>query len=215
MPKFLFFIYILNKLFKKLSNKRESFQIIDFSFSARIKYSMKIFAIKKRSVFFVLCAFVLVLSGFIYLLVPSQTFQPLSTKTIVIDAGHGGKDGGAVGKYTGIEEKELNLVYAKTLKRICEEFDFRVVMTRKDDNGLYSPLAKNKKKSEMQKREDIIKKSNPDLLVSIHMNSFPQESCRGAQVFYRQDNEGGRYLAEKIQTSLHEKIEFAKSTAKT
>lgn len=176
---------------------------------------MKIFAIKKRSVFFVLCAFVLVLSGFVYLLAPSQTFQPLSTKTIVIDAGHGGKDGGAVGKYTGIEEKELNLVYAKTLKRICEEFDFRVVMTRKDNNGLYSPLAKNKKKSEMQKREDIIKKSNPDLLVSIHMNSFPQESCRGAQVFYRQDNEGGRYLAEKIQTSLHEKIEFAKATAKT
>ena len=175
---------------------------------------MKSLILKKKSILIFLCVFLFLASALIYSFATNQTFRPISSKTIVIDAGHGGIDGGAVGKYTGIEEKELNLIYAKTLKRICEEFGFRVVMTRKDDNGLYSPLAKNKKKSEMQKRENIILKSNPDLVISIHMNSFPQESCRGAQVFYADGNEGGEMLAQKIQESLHSKIGYAKKTSK-
>ena len=175
---------------------------------------MKYLVLKKKSVLIFLCALVIFVGGFIYFFAVKQTFQPLPTETIVIDAGHGGVDGGAVGKNTKIEEQELNLLYAKTLKRICEEFGFKVVLTRSDENGLYSPLAKNKKKSEMQKRQDIIESVKPDLLVSIHMNSFPQQSCRGAQVFYAESNEGGMLLAQKIQESLHAKIEFAKSTPK-
>ena len=78
--------------------------------------------------------------------------KPAISKTIVIDAGHGGIDGGATGKTTNVNESYLNLVYAKRLEQICKEFGFKVVMTRKDMNGLYDETAKSKKKSEMEKR---------------------------------------------------------------
>jgi len=65
-------------------------------------------------------------------------------------------------------------------------------MTRKDMNGLYSPLAQNKKKSEMEKREKIIKDSGGKIVVSIHMNSYPLSSLAGSQVFYRKGNESGK-----------------------
>ncbi len=133
---------------------------------------------------------------------------------IVIDAGHGGKDGGAVGRTTEIEESALNLQYAICLKEICEQFGFRVVLTRKDMAGLYSPLAQNKKKSEMEKRKQIIEKSNPDIVVSLHMNSFPSSEARGAQVYYANGSQGGQTLAESVSTSLHNNVSNAKQTAK-
>jgi len=174
---------------------------------------LKAVAIKKKRIvsFIFIIVFVVASCLFPHIL---SVDSPKARYTIVIDAGHGGIDGGAVGTQTKIEERDLNLIYAKTLKRVCEEFGFKVVLTRSDENGLYSPLAKNKKKSEMQKRQDIIESVKPDLLVSIHMNSFPKQSCRGAQVFYAESNEGGMLLAQKIQESLHAKIEFAKSTPK-
>ncbi len=125
-----------------------------------------------------------------------------------------GKDGGAVGKQTGVTESYLNLEYAKTLHKLCKEYGFKVVMTRSDMNGLYSESAKNKKKSEMEKRKKIIKKSKADLLVSIHMNSFPSSSARGCQVFFAQGNENGKVLAESVSLVLNENIEHAKKTAK-
>ena len=142
------------------------------------------------------------------------TASPKPVHTIVIDAGHGGKDGGAVGKQTGVTESYLNLEYAKTLQKLCKEYGFKVVMTRSDMNGLYSESAKNKKKSEMEKRKKIIKKSKADLLVSIHINSFPSSSARGCQVFFAQGNENGKVLAESVSLVLNENIEHAKKTAK-
>ncbi len=140
--------------------------------------------------------------------------SPKPAYTIVIDAGHGGKDGGAIGKISGVTESELNLKYAKALSSLCKEYGFKVVMTRSDMNGLYSETATNKKKSEMAKREKIIKKSNADLVVSIHMNSFPSGSARGSQVFYAQGNEAGQALADSVSLALNKNIEHAKKTAK-
>ena len=80
--------------------------------------------------------------------------------------------------------------------------------------GLYSPLASNKKKSEMEKRIEIITKSNPDMVISLHMNSFSSEEARGAQVFYAEGAEGGRTLAENVQKMLHNNIDYAKKIAK-
>ncbi len=167
------------------------------------KKSLIYFALIFLAIFFIASVFAVISAN-----VPSTKF------TIVIDAGHGGKDGGAVGKVTGITENELNLQYAETLKEICENMGIKVVMTRSDLNGLYSPLASNKKKSDMQKRQEIIEQSGADLVVSVHMNAFPLSSSRGAQVFYGLDNDLGQVLAEKIQQSLHISIDYAKAVPK-
>lgn len=131
-----------------------------------------------------------------------NTEIPPYVKTIVIDAGHGGIDGGCVGKRYGAIESELNLAYSQELKKMCENFGFRVIMTRETAEGLYSPLASNKKKSEMQQREKIICESKCDILISIHMNSLNIASVKGAQAFYKKGSEEGKKLADSITESL-------------
>lgn len=150
-----------------------------------------------------------------YFAVAKTSATPRPLHTIVIDAGHGGKDGGAIGKQTGITESYLNLQYAKALSDVCKQYGYRVVMTRKDMNGLYSPFATNKKKSEMEKRKQIIEKSKADLVISVHMNSFPSEKSRGAQVFYQEGSEDGQIFADCVQKSLNQNVEYAKSKSKS
>ena len=140
--------------------------------------------------------------------------MPKAEHVIVIDAGHGGIDGGAVGKQTGVDESSLNLEYAMTLKKLCSDFGFEVVLTRSDMNGLYDISAGNKKRSEMEKRRQIIANSNADLVVSIHMNSFPLSEARGAQVYYAQGSQQGLSLAQSVQDSLNANIEYAKKVSK-
>jgi N-acetylmuramoyl-L-alanine amidase len=174
----------------------------------------KFLTLKRKSVFVCLLCILLVCVSFgTYFTVRAVT-TPKLAYTIVIDAGHGGKDGGAVGTSTGVTESFLNLQYAFALQKLCAEFGFKVVLTRSDMNGLYSDLAENKKKSEMAKRKKIIEKSNADLVISLHMNSFPLSSVRGSQVFYGQDNAAGQALAESIASSLSQNIAYAKKTAK-
>lgn len=142
-----------------------------------------------------------------------STFSPKPLYTIVIDAGHGGADGGAVGKTTGVTESYLNLKYAKCLKSLCEQANIAVVMTRENMSGLYSPLASNKKRSEMERRKDIINSSNPDAVISIHMNSYPRSDVRGAQVFYKKENTQGEELANSIQTQFCQNLDYSKPSA--
>ena len=141
----------------------------------------------------------------------SASVRPKGEYTIVIDAGHGGRDGGSVG-VNGSVEKELNLAYAKSLQKLLSKAGVNVIMTRATDNGLYDEDANNKKLSDMRKRRDIINNSTPDLVVSIHMNSFPLDSCKGAKTFYQIDNNASFEAAKKIQDSLHYYIPNASST---
>ena len=120
---------------------------------------------------------------------------------VVIDAGHGGFDPGKVG-VNGELEKNINLNIAKKLKEFLELNDCEVVMTRETDEGLYSASDSNKKSADMKKRVDIIKETTPDIAISIHQNSFTQESSKGAQVFYHVDSEEGKELAQIIQEQL-------------
>ena len=136
----------------------------------------------------------------------SNVSIPKPQYSIVIDAGHGGIDGGAVGG-KGISESQLNLDYSLELKKLCESVGIKVVLTRSDMNGLYSPTSSNKKRSEMEKREKIINSSNADAVVSIHMNSFPLPSSRGAQVFYKEGDESGKAFADGVQSELLKNIE--------
>ena len=120
---------------------------------------------------------------------------PVSDKVIVLDAGHGASDGGAVGQ-SGVLEKELNLSIALRLQKLLEKTGATVIVTRADDK----PIAENKR-SDMRLRKNIKENSGADIFVSIHMNKFPQSKYSGAQVFYSADEES-KALGEAIQKSL-------------
>lgn len=120
---------------------------------------------------------------------------------VVIDAGHGGADPGKVG-CSGVVEKEINLAIALKLQKRLEESGIQVVMTRKDDNGLYREDAQNKKREDMEARVRMISEAEPDFVVSIHQNSFPSADCTGAQVFYYKDSGESKKLAETLQKTF-------------
>ncbi len=130
--------------------------------------------------------------------------------TIVIDAGHGGDDPGMTGA-SGVNEKALNLVYAKKLQALLEEAGYEVVQTRDSEDGLYDADAEHKKAQDMQRRVSVIEAAQPLVTVSIHQNSYPQDSsvC-GPQVFYFEQSGTGKELAACIQNCLNQELEIAR-----
>ncbi len=120
---------------------------------------------------------------------------------VVIDVGHGGFDPGKVG-VNGELEKDINLSIALKLKKFLELNDCEVILTRETDTGLYNASDSNKKKGDMKKRVQIIEEASPDIAISIHQNSFTQESSKGAQVFYHISSKEGQKLAEILQEQL-------------
>ena len=120
---------------------------------------------------------------------------------VCVDPGHGGTDPGKVG-INGQLEKDINLAIAKKLKTYLEASDVTVVLTRDKDMGLYSSGDAHKKMADMRKRCQLIEEVKPDLVISIHQNSYPEEYVHGAQVFYYNGSSGGEQLAGLIQTQL-------------
>ena len=128
---------------------------------------------------------------------------PLSGMVIAVDAGHGGYDGGAVGRVTGVAEKELNLDVARRVAALLGEAGASVVMTRTEDIALCDddpPIRK--KLQDMQRRAAIITQAGADMVLSIHMNEYAGRSQSGPQVFYREDCRAGRLLAGAIQEAM-------------
>lgn len=121
--------------------------------------------------------------------------------TIVIDPGHGGIDPGKVG-VNNVYEKEINLKISLLLREILEQNDCRVILTRESDKGLYQETDSNKKMSDLRKRCELINESGADAVVSVHQNSFFQESSKGAQVFYQSSSMEGKRLAEIMQKQM-------------
>lgn len=117
---------------------------------------------------------------------------------VCIDSGHGGNDPGKVG-VDGSLEKDINLQIAYQLKAYLEASDVKVVMTREDDRGLYKESDSHKKMADMKNRCQLIDEAHPDLVVSIHQNSYHEEKISGGQVFYYKDSQKGKRLAELIQ----------------
>ncbi len=134
----------------------------------------------------------------------AQTAAGMQKMTIVIDAGHGGIDGGVVGRRTGTKESDINLSVSRLLQAEFEEAGFLVVQTRPTEAGLYGTATKGYKKRDMQKRAEIIAENAPAAVISVHQNFFPVASRRGAQVFFRESNELSHTLACSIQTALNE-----------
>lgn len=132
-----------------------------------------------------------------------------STKTVIIDAGHGGEDGGAIG-IDEICEKDINLEIAKKLKYIFEFNGMNVVMTRDSDKSIHDEDCKTiseKKKSDIRNRLKIIEDTDNAIVLSIHQNKFEQKSCKGAQIFYGKNNEDSKVLAEYLQKSFINKLQ--------
>lgn len=118
--------------------------------------------------------------------------------TVVIDAGHGGIDGGVVSS-SGVKESTLNLAYAKTLGKLFADRGFNVVYTRKTEDGLYGLPTKGFKMRDMKERKRIIDEARPNLVISVHMNKFSASYRTGPQVFYQQGKSDGQALAYSLQ----------------
>ena len=155
---------------------------------------------RKRIMAVLAVLIVLQLALSVYLCV--STFSKKDTAlidfTVVIDAGHGGIDGGVVAK-NGVKESDLNLQYSKELGKLFAERGFNVVYTRKDSGGLYGLPNSGFKQRDMKKRKEIIVGARPNLVLSIHMNKFSQSTRSGPQVFYQEGYEDGQILAESLQ----------------
>lgn len=112
--------------------------------------------------------------------------------------GHGGNDPGKVG-VDGQLEKEINLSIVFKLRDYLQMNDVKVVLTRENDNGLYQDSDRNKKSVDMRRRIEIINETKPDVMVSIHQNSYHQPEISGAQVFYYGKSEEGKRFAQIMQ----------------
>ncbi len=114
-------------------------------------------------------------------------------KTIIVDAGHGGFDGGAVASDNTLE-KELNLEIAKLLRNYLLSSGYNVIMTREGDGAL-----SDQKMDDMRKRLQTMQENRDALFISIHCNKFPVSSARGLQVFYSENTDSSKELADLIQ----------------
>ena len=120
---------------------------------------------------------------------------------VVVDAGHGGFDPGAIG-ITGAHEANLNLAVASYLKDELEARDIQVIMTRDSDEGLGTT-----QNESLASRREIIEQSGSDIVISIHMNSFTDDpSVSGPMVLFMPGSDKGKTLAEAVQQSLNDAL---------
>ena len=123
---------------------------------------------------------------------------------VIIDAGHGEPDGGCVGALGTVEQK-INLSVAEKTAETLEAKNIRTIMTRSSTLGLWgekSSTIREKKVEDMHARRRIMEKSQADLFISVHMNSYPGSGARGHRVFFDTDHPHIKALAECIEARL-------------
>lgn len=166
--------------------------------------------IGKKSIIAIITAFLIILSAMLYLTFMANfsaaeaSSMPLTQKTVIVDAGHGGDDGGAIG-IDGTVEKDINLDIALKLEKILKFYGFNVIMTRTQDvmtcdDGLDS--LRKRKISDIHNRFELMRKNPDAIFISVHQNKFEDSSQHGTQVFYSGNDERSKELAEAIQTSV-------------
>jgi len=128
--------------------------------------------------------------------------------TVVIDAGHGGEDGGAVSA-SGVHESRLNLEFALRLRDLLTFAGVRSVMIRDRDQSVYTgecgSMAE-KKVSDLKNRVRLVSRVGNPLLISIHQNYFPESKYRGTQVFYA-ETDGSEELAQLVQNTIRDAVD--------
>lgn len=135
---------------------------------------------------------------------PTSTMAiPLSGKVVMIDAGHGGPDGGATGN--GLIEKEITLKIAMFLRDYLQEAGAFVMMTREEDRDLAAPGTERisrRKVEDLLRRIHLLKEKRADAFISVHLNAIPSARWSGAQTFYNPVREENKRLATLIQAEL-------------
>lgn len=167
-------------------------------------------------IFFTVCIILTFALIFLFLLIKTSINTPMAENvqaneeiTVVLDAGHGGEDGGAVG-VTGVYEKDLNLSITLKTGEFLKEKGINVVYTRTEDILLYDRNTdyKNRKKSlDLAARVKIASETPNCIFVSIHMNSFSQSKYKGLQVYYSRNNPSSYLLADSIQNKIKEDLQ--------
>ncbi len=117
---------------------------------------------------------------------------------VILDPGHGGFDPGKIG-INGALEKDINLVLSQKIKKRLEEMGLRVIMTRETEDALADS-----KVEDLKTRVTMINEKEPSIAVSIHQNSYSQESIHGAQVFYFTHSKSGEQAAKVLQDAMLE-----------
>lgn len=164
---------------------------------------MKVISIKKERILIVIYLLI-ILAGVMRSFNGEAvaTFSmPVNKKVILIDPGHGGWDPGKVGDRDTLE-KDINLQISKKLQAYLEQGGSYVMMTRAEDEALSST-----KTWDMNLRKALANSSKADLFISIHQNSFPQSSVKGAQVFYYNESNRSKELAQYIQKELRDFVD--------
>jgi len=127
----------------------------------------------------------------------------LGNRVVLIDAGHGGVDPGAVGKGK-VLEKDVTLAVSKRLQALVQQSGAKTVMVREDDRDLGTSQGLLKRKREdLAQRIQLALDTQAEVYISIHANSFPNEKLTGAQTFYHSDSPEGKLLAQSIQKELN------------
>ncbi len=142
---------------------------------------------------------------------PGEGAAP-AVKTVILDAGHGGEDPGAVSDYSGLKEKDVNLNIIMQLKSMMEKDNYKVILTRDSDRLVYTTESNNiiqKRKEDLTRRKGIMDDSGADLVVSVHLNKFPQAQYHGAQVFFPPKSDSSKKLADEIQNAIRLNVDNA------
>lgn len=150
-----------------------------------------------------LCGFLIYFTAESSIITSSEPFKAEDI-TVIIDAGHGGADGGAVG-YDGTAEALINLSVSKDIVEILNSFGIKTVMTRTDENSIHSENAvslREQKVSDIHNRMKIMNETDNCIFVSIHQNSFENSTLWGTQVFYSPNTTSSPELADCIQSSV-------------
>ena len=130
-------------------------------------------------------------------------------QTVIIDAGHGGEDCGAIG-VSGVYEKDLNLSIVTELGRQLSELGYEVLYTRQEDRLLYNEdenIKGLKKIYDLKNRVKYAEAQTNAIFISIHMNSFSDERYSGLQVFYSANHEDSLRLANSVQTQVKQSLQ--------
>lgn len=163
--------------------------------------------LKRKSVILYIIFFIIYLILIIFAFYNIDNYSAVNVEynslpVIVIDAGHGGEDGGAVAN--NVVEKNINLSISNKLRDIFISSGFNVKMTRSSDKMINDSgdTLRDRKVSDMKNRLKLFNESENNIVISIHQNKFTQEEYKGSQVFYSTNNKESEKLALSIKTSI-------------
>ena len=166
----------------------------------------------KKSISILLAAFIISFSIVAFQqirLASADNYRVENVPVIIIDAGHGGEDGGAVG-IDGTAEKDLNLSISLKLNEILSAMGYQTRMVRTTDTSIHNADAdtvRERKVSDIHNRAAIMNEYENCIYVSIHQNKYSGSSIWGAQTFYSPNNEESKELAQLIQSSIANNVQ--------